>query len=59
MFQTLLKFYALYIQKCLIHDVNAFASIDFNENRSEIVDLFKGDKEPTKPRALFQNWRQG
>ena len=57
MFQTILLFYAPYIQKCLIHDVNAFASIDFYENCSETDDLFKGDKEPTNPRALFQNWR--
>ena len=51
MFETIL-------QKCLIHDINVFASIDFYENCSETDDSFKGDKEPTKPRALFQKWRQ-
>ena len=35
-----------------------FASIDFYENCRETDNLFKGDKEPTKPWALFQNWRQ-
>ena len=58
MFQAIAQFYALYIQICRIHDVNVFASIDFYGNCIETDDSFKGDKEPTKPRALFQNWRQ-
>ena len=58
MFQTITQFYPPYIQIHLIHDVNVFANIDFYGNCMETDDLCKGDMKPTKPRALFQNWRQ-
>ena len=62
-FPNVIQCYTPSIEICPIHDVNVFSSNDFYENCTETDDSFKkhyilskGEKEPTTPRALFQNW---